>query len=307
MALTLQEGRVGRQLWSEWLGQLPAFAAMTPHPAEEIIEWMVDQAILVDDQGMLSFGVEGEETYGRRHFLDLIAVFTAAPLMTVWHGRREIGSIDPLSLQRRQDGPAVILLGGRPWTVKDVDWTRRVVLVEPSDEKGKSRWNSGGPGMSYELAQAIARVLQGHTPSVTWSQRACSALAHQRSLHDWAEPERTVVADDGGRPVWWTFAGTKANLALTEHLSCAGSVNAATELYVPLRPGTTQAGATAAIAGLKRRDASDLQPGVSSGAVTGLKFNECLSLPLAMHTLAERLRDDDAVAATLAKPLRSVT
>ncbi|AXV04968.1 Helicase domain protein [Euzebya pacifica] len=306
MALSLQEGRVGRQLWREWMGPLPAFAAMDPEPVEEIVEWMVNQAILVDEGGMLSFGIEGEESYGRRHFLDLIAVFTAAPLMTVWHGRRELGSIDPLSLQRRQDGPAVILLGGRPWRVKDVDWPRRLVFVEPSDDMGKSRWNSGGPAISYELAQAMARVLEGHTPGVTWSQRAKSVLAQQRSWHEWASPDGTVVGSDGGRPVWWTFAGTKANLALTEHLDCAGSVNAATELYVPLRPGTTQAGATAAIAELKRSDASDLLPGVSPGAVTGLKFNECLPLPLAMHTLAERLRDDDAVAATLEKALRAI-
>lgn len=304
MALALQEGRIGRQLWQEWIGELPPFADMHPEPAGAVVDWMVDQAILVDEHGMLSFGVEGEATFGRRHFLDLIAVFTAAPLMTVWHGRREIGSIDPLSLQRRQDGPAVILLGGRPWTVKDVDWPRRLVLVEPSDQHGKSRWSSGGPGMSYELAQAICRVLQGHTPAVTWSTRATSALAHQRSIHSWAEPTETLVVSDGARLVWWTFAGTKANLALAEHLECAGSISAVTDLYVPLRPDVTKAGASASIAALKRRMLAELRPGVSPAAVTGLKFNECLPLPLAMRTLAERLRDDDAVAATLAKPVR---
>ena len=92
---------------------------------------------------------------------------------------------------------------------------------------------------------------------------------------------------------------------MTEHLDCAGSINAATELYVPLRPDVTPPGATAGIAALRAKPAAELLPGVSPGAVTGLKFNECLPLPLAMHTLAERLRDDDAVTATLDKPLRS--
>ena len=34
----------------------PAFAAMDPEPAEEVVGWMVDQAVLAEDHGMLSFG-----------------------------------------------------------------------------------------------------------------------------------------------------------------------------------------------------------------------------------------------------------
>src|SRR5690606_5664750 len=104
MALSLQEGRIGRHLWREWIGRLPVFAGMDPEPAEQILEWMVDEAILTDEAGMLSFGVEGEQTYGRRNFLDLVAVFTSDPLVTVWYGPRERGTIHPVSLQRRRDG-----------------------------------------------------------------------------------------------------------------------------------------------------------------------------------------------------------
>ena len=230
-------------------------------------------------------------------------MFTAAPLITIWHGRREIGSIDPVSLQRRQDGPAIILLGGRSWRVTNIDWPRRIAFVEPSEDRGKSRWGSAGTGLSYQLAQAIQRVLAGHTPGVTWSARAQTTLATARELHGWVEEGSTSVVGEDNRLVWWTFGGLKANLSLAEHLS-AGSVNSVDDLSIPLAGGVTPAGATAAIAALRRVPITELRPGVSPDAVTGLKFNECLPLPLAMQTMADRLRDDAGVADTLAKPIR---
>jgi ATP-dependent helicase Lhr and Lhr-like helicase len=305
MAVTLQRGEVGRALWREWLGALPPFAAMDPDPAERIIDWMVRQALLTDEQGMLAFGAEGEQSFGRRNFLDLIAVFTADPLIIVWHGRREIGTVDPSSLQRRQDGPAVILLGGRSWRVTDVDWPRRTAFVEPSEDQGKSRWGAGGRALSYELAQAMAKVLAGHTPAVTWSHRASGALATARAEHDWVRPGATVLTPDGPRLRWWTFAGLKANLGLAEHLDVAASVNAVDDLSIPLQHGVTGPEAINAIRALRRQPVETLQPGVSPAAVTGLKFNECLPLDLALQTLAARLRDDDAVAAVLQMPLTS--
>lgn len=306
MALTLQEGRIGRHLWPEWIGDLPPFAKMNPEPAGEILEWMLDESILTEDLGMLSFGVEGEQTYGRRNFLDLIAVFTSDPLVTVWHGRRELGSVDPVSLQRREDGPAVILLGGRSWKVNRVDWSRRHAYVEPTDQRGKSRWGMAGVSLSYELCQSIARVLGGHTPGVEWSSRARAVLASSRDLHDWASPESTAVIGDGQGPLtWWTFAGLKANLALSQHMSSARSTNAVTNLTIPLSSATTKAAALAEIDLLRRRPIEKLAPTASPPMVSGLKFNECLPLDLAMWTMATRLTDVASVEATRAKAVWS--
>lgn len=307
MALTLQQGQVGRQLWREWIGDLPTFAAMNPDPAEEILAWMIDEAMLTDEQGMLSFGIGGEHTYGRRNFLDLIAVFTSAPLFTVWHGRRELGTIDPTSLQRRQDGPAVILLGGRSWQVTHVDWGRRQAFVEPSADRGRSRWGSAAVPLSVELCQAIARVLHGHTPAVEWSQRARTVLTGARAEMPWARPNaNAIVTGTEDRLQWWTFGGLHANLALAEHLPVAGSVNAVTNLTVPIASGVTTAGATAAMAELRRRPSDQLVPSVSPAAVAGLKFNECLPVHLAMRTLAGRLADPAGIEQVLGGPVIQV-
>ena len=55
---------------------------------------------------MLFIGPEAERRFGRRHFMGLMAVFTAPPEFTVLHGRNEIGRIDPVLLIDWVAGPA---------------------------------------------------------------------------------------------------------------------------------------------------------------------------------------------------------
>ena len=89
MALTLQEGRVGRSTWREWLGKMPAFQVMARNRLGEIIDFMLEREMLHDDEGMLSMGMEGERAFGWRHFMELMSVFTSEPLFSVLHGRSE--------------------------------------------------------------------------------------------------------------------------------------------------------------------------------------------------------------------------
>jgi ATP-dependent Lhr-like helicase len=107
-------------------------------------------------------------------------------------------------------------------------------------------------------------------------------------------------------PVCCPFGGLHANLALAEHLPVAGSINAVSNLTVPIAAGVTPAGATAAIAELRRRPVEQLLPSVSPAAVTGLKFNECLPLQQAMRTLAGRLADPPGIAQVLNAPIVQV-
>jgi ATP-dependent Lhr-like helicase len=44
---------------------------------------------------MMFIGPEAERRFGHRHFMSLMAVFTAPPEFTVLHGRDEIGRVDP--------------------------------------------------------------------------------------------------------------------------------------------------------------------------------------------------------------------
>ena len=93
---------------------------------------------------MLFIGPEAERRFGRRHFMDLMAVFTAPPEFTVLHGRDEIGRTDPLLLADRVEGPRLLLLGGRSWRVTWTDWKRRRCFVEPAEGGGRARWLTDG-------------------------------------------------------------------------------------------------------------------------------------------------------------------
>ncbi|MFU8850791.1 hypothetical protein ACNAW0_07370 [Micromonospora sp. SL1-18] len=74
------------------------------------------QGYLDADSSMLFIGPEAEARFGRRHFMDMLAVFTAPPQFTVLSGRTEIGRTDAALLAAKVQGPR-LLLGGRSWRV----------------------------------------------------------------------------------------------------------------------------------------------------------------------------------------------
>ncbi len=115
---------------------------------------------------MLFIGPEAERRFGRRHFMEMTSVFTAAPEFVVLAGRKEVGRTDPALLTEEVEGPRLLLLGGRTWRVTYIDWRRRRCYVEPADGRGKARWNSarGPSGLSFELVRGMRDVLLGVNP-----------------------------------------------------------------------------------------------------------------------------------------------
>ncbi len=132
---------------------------------------------------MLFIGPEAERQFGMRHFMGLMAVFTAPPEFTVLHGREEIGRTDPVLLADRVEGPRLLLLSGRTWRVTWTDWKRRRCFVEPfAAGGGRARWLSAGVGgLSFEIARAMRDVLLGDSPPAVLTRRADGMLAGLRS------------------------------------------------------------------------------------------------------------------------------
>ena len=241
LALCLQEHQVGERLWQEWWGGLGPFGPS----AEPIVRHLVNEGYLDQDSGMLFIGPEAEQRFGYRHFMDLTAVFTAAPEFTVMSGRTEIGTTDPALLTDEVVGPRRLLLAGRSWQVTYIDWSRRRCFVEPVEGGGRARW--GGIGFarssSYELTRAARDVLLGATPPVKYTRRAETALAQVR------EDSAELVWGDGnvimrgGRDTnvrWWTWAGYRANATLAATLTTiADPLQRPTDTYVRLREDVT--------------------------------------------------------------------
>ncbi|WP_436786723.1 DEAD/DEAH box helicase [Yinghuangia sp. YIM S10712] len=303
LALCLQEHRVGERLWQEWWGGLGPFGPS----AEPIVRHLVEAGFLDTDDGLLFIGAEAEKRFGYRHFMDLTAVFTAAPEFTVLAGRHEIGTTDPALLTEEVAGPRRLLLAGRSWQVTYIDWSRRRCFVEPVDGGGRAKWNAVGAalGASYELSRAAREVLLGGTPPVSLTRRAETALAQARDkAADLVHPDGTVIVR-GGRDAnvrWWTWAGFRANATLAATLGgLADPLQRPTDAFVRLREDLTpeqwqKAASTAA-------DHLCL-PEVDKRALNGLKFNAALPSRLAEATLAARLADLDAAAASLSEKVR---
>ncbi|MET7352943.1 DEAD/DEAH box helicase [Streptomyces mirabilis] len=304
LALCLQEHRIGDKLWQEWWGGLAPFGP----GAEPIVRHLVSEGYLDQDGGMLFIGPEAERRFGHRHFMNLTAVFTAAPEFTVLNGRTEIGKTDPTLLTEECAGPRRLLLAGRSWQVTYIDFNRKRCFVEPVDGGGKAKWNGGGlPMTSFDLTRAAREVLLGENPLATLTKRAQGALAQLREEStETVHPGGNLIIRDGaGKDLrWWTWAGHRANVTLAATLAdIADPLQRGNDLYVRLRSDLTpQMWKEASV------DAADrlCLPDVDPRALNGLKFSAALPQRLAEATLAARLADLDHAARVLTEPVRFV-
>ncbi|MET8828857.1 DEAD/DEAH box helicase [Streptomyces sp. NPDC004610] len=304
LALCLQEGRVGENLWQEWWGGLDAFGG----GAEPVVRHLVEQGYLERDGGTLFIGPEAERRFGARHFMNLTASFTAPPEFTVLSGRTEIGRTDPDLLTEDVAGPRKLLLAGRSWLVTYIDWRRRRCFVEPTEDGGRAKWSGFGPDRvrSFTLTRAAREVLLGGDPPVRLTRRAEAKLAEARETFlDVVHPAGSIVTRRGDSDVrWWTWAGHRANATLAASLpSVVLPHRILDDRFVRLRddvdPGTWQVARADAVTGLTL-------PEVNANAVRGLKFAEALPQRLAEATLAARMADLEGARAVLAEPARFV-
>ena len=305
MALAVQQRGVNRQMVLQWLDRVPAFSAVTTQQLQQLIDWMVSRELMWDDNGVLWFGKQGEKVYGRQNYMELFTVFLVPPVFEVMHGRHHIGSVDEITFLTKQQGISVLLLGGKPWEVKQIEWSRRLVYVEPVEQTGVARWMGSARPISRSLAVAVRALLTSTEERNFWSQRAILQIRNLRSVSEWLPADSTCLVPAGGAGFrWYTFAGTKANLALSAGLQRL--------LKVPVRSGSislTIDGSSdpgsiqQAVEHLRQQQASLLLPEINDSAVSGLKFSDCLSPELAREMLQLRYADPDAVQACLSEPL----
>lgn len=311
LALALQHGQVGRSTWmDDW--HLPEF--MDPGEAREITDWMVETQHLDMDTAMLFIGPEAERRYGRRHFMDILSIFSAPPQFLVLNGRREIGTIDPYVLMQKVPGPKVITLAGRGWNVHHIDWSRRNVYVEQSESRGSSRWVSVHQPKPYELMQAERGVLLGEAPQgVELTRRVHDQLPRVRS--DFAarvDADGTVVTTHVGGTRWWTWAGGKTNAVLTAALETVdpdlvGEERSHDNRQIGLAADAPVADIRAALSQARElvdgNGVARLRPFVSQRAIDEMKFSDMLPPRLAQQTVQERMSDPTGAAMVLKQQL----
>ena len=290
LGLALQEHTVGLKTWPEWWPGLSPMAA----DGAAVLAYLVEAGYLETDGDLAFIGPEAEKRFGRRHFSDLTAVFSAAPEFTVLAGRDEIGTVtDDVLTCDVGEGPRVLLLAGRAWLVSYVDWKRRRCLVEPTELPGKARWPSFGGGLSFDITRGIRDVLLGGDPGgVYLTRRATNALKDLREhLGSVVSHGNTVLQRSASGDLnWWTWAGTAVNRTL--HASLTGLTDPHQRFgdrTVRMRRDSDPRDVTKT---LQAVDPSSLiDPIVHDVALAGLKFASALPIELARTTLASRFAD----------------
>lgn len=304
LALALQTGGIGSQDWQRWIGDVPCFGAMGPKTAE-ILQHMLDHGVLAEDQGRLWFGHEGQQKFGYKNFLELYSIFTSPPLFTVLHGRSDLGLVHESSfVGHGKSGDAVLLLGGRSWLVKTIDWCRRVAYVEPAPAGGNSRWCGGSRVVHFAHARAMRRVLATGELQGIPSKRALETLEGLREELAWLDDASTAVVRSSNGTQWWTFGGLRVNSMLA--FALGDLVDAPTtqdNLALPLKGGVAAEHIEKKLRGI---DANSIRTPVPDAQLEELKFGSCIPRSLTEDMLARRADDTTGLLAVVAEPIRTV-
>lgn len=187
------------------------FPELQPEGFRSLVDHMIQQTYLERTEGLVRIGSRTEREFGRGHYRDLLASFSGAQLLTGRYGSAEIGYIDPTVLMG-DDPQRLLLLAGRSWLVKEIEWSKRTVWLEPAKEGGKARWMGGARSLSRDVCEGIrAALVDGLSSAVHLSQRGkieFAALSEELAV---SADAHFMSTSDGGPMRTWTFAGTKEN------------------------------------------------------------------------------------------------
>lgn len=296
LALALQEGRFARASWQQWWAGSPVMT-----DGNVVLDYLVETEFLAEDGGWLFIGPVAEQTFGGKNFLELLSTFITDLELVVVHGRKEIGSVSPVSLNAEViRGAKLLLLAGRPWRVQDVDWLRRRVEVEPDESRGKVRWSSEPLPESFEMVRARRDVLLGADPPAQLTQRAQTALQTVRAAWEGRVDPVGLVLERGDHDVTlWSMAGLRGHETLAAALPIDFEARCTNE--------AVRFSDQFSLDVFRATDVSEALPFIAPEAVDGLKFSAALPPELARATLSARFVDRKHAAEVAGAPVVVVT
>ena len=228
IALILQNRGLERARLESQLTDI--FFDLASNKISQIIGTMLSRSILWEDEGiggLVGLGETGEDEFGRRHFEAIVSTFNSPLLLTVLHGQRELGFVDPTCIRTGDESAPTLILAGRYWRVVTSDWKSRVVYVEPSENRGKASWLGSSRALRFELCQKIKALLIDRKVPAVLSNRAKNRLDNLSSSFAFLEVGKTTAEKTvaGNQPEWrwWTFAGGAANFLLAELMTLSGN------------------------------------------------------------------------------------
>lgn len=307
IALTLQEGGLSRHRLLPWLSGATPFSDLDPEDVTELIDTMVEREILHEGDGLLSLGAEGERLYGHRNFFELYAVFTAPRMLTVLHGRDDVGTLQEPFLRdvmSRDEGPAAFRLAGRAWKVTRVDWRRGICRVQPAEQGRVPSWLGQPSFLGGQLCAEMKHALADGELHPWLAPAAAAELDLLREDYEGlVAPASAALEHSDEGATWHTFAGGAINRLLAEGLEeASGRRWIAGNLSLRCPEAKSAAEAADAIDGLRNTDwdavAVRAATRVSRSVLS--KFEPCLPQHLEERLLVSRTVDIDGARRFLA-------
>lgn len=295
MALTLQEKGIIAQDIKFWIGSMPGFLQLEDKELSSVVGYMNSNGTLHSDTGVLGIGSTGERAFGQKNFMELFSVFTSPPMVKVFYGKQELGEVHQLTFAVKNEGPALLTLGGRSWQTKYIDWARKKAYVEPTEMRGRSQWLSAGQPMHFEMCQAVAKILFKEGLSEGLSTRSQNLLEGLQEEFGWLEKGKTtLLIDSDGNANWWTFAGRLLNSALAETLAAEADKVSADNLCITFSHIYDVEALVKKIRETIAGQSSDIALSLEEDFIQELKFSECLAqLEVDKEILARYSLDSD--------------
>ena len=227
LAMTLAGGGVTPDAAWRQLQRAPDFRGIRRAEFDRLLAWMLRDGGLALLDGRLLPGPKAERRFSRRNFMDLYAVFESPQSYTVETGEgHPIGTLSQGFVDRLSDGVSCFLLGGRPWIVRQIRHSERVVGVGPAPRGTLPTWGGFTPQfLGRALCEEMRAVLRADDVWPWLSPEAAAALQEWRAaLQPLLGGDGIEEAAEGGAAEvrWWTFAGGRINSTLRYALLAVG-------------------------------------------------------------------------------------
>ncbi len=226
LAMSLaRDGITAEDAWAQ-LARVPDFSGIAHSEYERLINWMLRDGALRLASGLLVLGPQAERRFGRKHFMELFAVFSSPQTYTVQTpSGQPLGTLNQGFVDRLVDGVSCFLLGGRAWAVVRVQHDDRRVITEPAPRGRQPTWGGFLPQfLGFEVCQRVLRVLTDGESFGYLDEAAQAVLtAHRDAMPSSLAPVRGGIEVDGDEIRWWTFAGGRINATLRYAIEAAAS------------------------------------------------------------------------------------
>lgn len=311
MAMCLEFGALRRMQAWQTLSAAACFRQIDAPAFHSLIDFLISEDYLSEESGLLSMGLKAEQTFGRKHFLELCAVFSSpVSYQVIGPGGQMLGAIDWQFAESVGPGNG-FLLAGQAWRVARIGHAEKTLWVEPAPGGKAPKWGATTPTLlSERLCRTIRDVL------VDEREYPFCDLATRKQLHALRQ-ERLYLANDFAplqveeqEMTWWTYAGGRINktlrLALSRFFGCEIVSNQLSLRFV--ETVLNEASLREALAAIASPDWWQDQANLAA-LLQGLpeqrlsKFQPCLPEHLQRQLLAREYLDPEATRAFLTRYL----